>query len=246
MNLRDPAQIASLLQRAPYAAALEGAFPGALADPARAVDALGAALESFLTAPSMAPFSSKYDDFVRGTAALSQSEKKGLEVFQDPRRGGCAACHKVAKGPSTSARSMFTDYGYEAVGAPRNTRLQVRDEDRGLCERTDATNPSNGEEWCASFRTPSLRNVSLRKSFMHNGVFTRLRDVVKFYATRSSSPLRWYPSGASFDDTPARYRGLINIVSVPYNRRPGDAPALDDAEIDALVAFLGTLTDRGL
>jgi hypothetical protein len=33
-------------------------------------------------------------------------------------------------------------------------------------------------------------------------------------------------------------------VSLPYNRREGDAPAMDDADIDAIVAFLQTLTDE--
>jgi hypothetical protein len=54
----------------------------------------------------------------------------------------------------------------------------------------------------------------------------------------------WYPSGVPFDDTPAQYRRRVNVSTVPYNRRQGDAPAFDDAEIDAIVAFLGTLTDR--
>jgi cytochrome c peroxidase len=37
-------------------------------------------------------------------------------------------------------------------------------------------------------------------------------------------------------------RGKLN-VEVPFNRKPGDAPALSDREIDALLAFLLTLTD---
>ena len=43
---------------------------------------------------------------------------------------------------------------------------------------------------------------------------------------------------------PAKYRANVNVTSLPYNRAPGDKPALDDADIDAIVAFLGTLTDR--
>jgi cytochrome c peroxidase len=81
---------------------------------------------------------------------------------------------------------------------------------------------------------------------MHNGAFTNLRDVVLFYATRATNPERWYPSGVPFDDTPPPYRGLINVTAVPYDRHRGDAPALTGDEIDAIVAFLGTLTDRRL
>jgi cytochrome c peroxidase len=246
MNNRDPAQIADKLRRASYADAFSKEFPGALDDPEKSVGALGDALAAFLTSPAMAPFSSKYDDYVRGAASLSPKEDQGRKLFKDPKRGGCAKCHKFTDTSPEPQRSMFTDYGYDAVGAPRNTRLRVRDEDRGLCERTDTVNPSDGIHWCASFRTPSLRNVALRKGFMHNGAFTNLRDVVLFYATRATNPERWYPSGVPFDDTPPPYRGLINVTAVPYDRHRGDAPALTGDEIDAIVAFLGTLTDRRL
>jgi cytochrome c peroxidase len=79
---------------------------------------------------------------------------------------------------------------------------------------------------------------------MHNGGFSKLRDVVAFYATRSTNPDRWYPHGAKFDDMPDRYRDNVNVLSFPYNRREGDPPAMDDADIDAIVAFLQTLTDE--
>jgi len=42
---------------------------------------------------------------------------------------------------------------------------------------------------------------------------------------------------------PVRYRGQVNVNAIPYNRRAGDDPALTDADVDAIVAFLGTLTD---
>jgi cytochrome c peroxidase len=77
---------------------------------------------------------------------------------------------------------------------------------------------------------------------MHNGVFSKLRDVIAFYATRDTSPERWYKSGV-FDDIPTEYRDNVNVDKAPYNRRRGGSPALDDQEIDAIVAFLGTLTD---
>ena len=47
----------------------------------------------------------------------------------------------------------------------------------------------------------------------------------------------------AIDDLPQRYHGNVNTVEVPYNRHPGEAPALDDEEIDRVVDFLNTLTD---
>ncbi len=244
MNNRDVAAIAAKLRRAPYADAFRREFPGALDGDESAVAALGTALEAFLLAPSMAPFSSKFDDWLRGTAQLTPQEQRGFDLFKDRRRAGCVSCHSVSTTGPTPEASLFTDFGYDAVGVPRNRKVHAPDDDRGLCERTDTVAPTNEPQYCASFRTPSLRNVAVRKGFMHNGAFTSLRDVVRFYATRSTNPERWYPSGVPFDDTPAEYRGMINVTSVPYNRRRGDPPALADDEIDAIVAFLGTLTDR--
>ena len=41
----------------------------------------------------------------------------------------------------------------------------------------------------------------------------------------------------------AVYQKNVNREEVPYNRNPGEAPALSDAEIDDVIAFLGTLSD---
>jgi cytochrome c peroxidase len=248
MNNRAPAQIASKLRRARYAARFLKEFPEAARDDRQAVAALGIAVEEYLTSPQMAPFSSKYDDFAAGRATLSPAETRGLALFRDRKRANCVRCHTLSSRPPGVEPSLFTDFGYEVVGAPRNRHLPRgfrQAADRGLCERTDTNIPSNETQWCASFRTPSLRNVALRPSFMHNGAFTSLRDVIVFYATRASDPRRWYGQ-TPYDDTPAPYRGLIDVVSVPYNRKPGDPPAFTDAEIDDLVAFLQTLTDQRL
>jgi cytochrome c peroxidase len=247
MNNRDARQIAGKLRAGGYAADFQRALGASLDDPEAALAALGRALEAFLTSPAMAPFASKYDAYVRGRAVFTAEEELGLKLFSNPDKGNCSSCHLLTVTSPTPERSMFTDYGYDAVAVPRNRKLPVARHadafDLGLCERTDKHLPSSDEKWCASFRTPSLRNVALRPAFMHNGVFTNLRDVVAFYATRATDPFRWYKSRVKFDDVPAKWRGQVNVNSIPYNRRAGDTPALDDREIDAIVAFLRTLTD---
>ena len=45
-----------------------------------------------------------------------------------------------------------------------------------------------------------------------------------------------------FDDLPAQYLTNVN-TDPPFGGKPGGKPALSDAEIDDIVAFLGTLTD---
>jgi cytochrome c peroxidase len=76
---------------------------------------------------------------------------------------------------------------------------------------------------------------------------TRLRRAVRFYATRDVARATWYPRDArgrlqKLDDLPERYRGNVNM-DPPFGGKPGDRPALDEAEIADIVAFLGTLTD---
>ena len=46
-----------------------------------------------------------------------------------------------------------------------------------------------------------------------------------------------------FNDLPPEFRANVNTSEVPYNRSLGDAPALSDAEIDDVIAFLKTLSD---
>jgi len=83
----------------------------------------------------------------------------------------------------------------------------------------------------------------------HNGYFTTLRDVVRFYVTRDTNPELWYPTDAAgnvqkFNDLPTEYQGNVNTEEVPYDRKLGEQPRLTDDEIDAVVAFLNALTDR--
>jgi cytochrome c peroxidase len=253
MNNRDARAVAAKLRAAGYADDLRRLAGASVDDAQAATDALGRALEAFLLSPPMAPFSSKYDAYVRGRAVLTPDQARGLALFRNPDKGNCASCHRLTVTSSSPERSMLTDYGYDAVAVPRNRKLPAATPrgvtggpfDLGLCERPDNRTPSSDEKWCSSFRTPSLRNVAVRQAFMHNGAFTTLRDAVAFYATRATDPRRWYHAGPKFDDVPPRLRDNVNVNSIPYNRRQGDTPPLNDAEIDAIVAFLRTLTDEG-
>ncbi|MEP6506494.1 MAG: cytochrome-c peroxidase, partial [Betaproteobacteria bacterium] len=90
--------------------------------------------------------------------------------------------------------------------------------------------------------------VALRHSFFHNGRFHTLKDALTFYVQRDTNPEKFYPLKADgtvdkFDDLPPQYRKNVNQEEVPYNRHQGDQPALSDAEVDDVVAFLGTLSD---
>lgn len=196
------------------------------------------------------PFDSKYDAYLAGTVTLSDAEQRGLALFNDPTKGNCAACHPSSRGANGRA-PLFTDFSYDNLGVPRNQRLHAtRDtsyHDLGLCgpDRTDLVTRT---DLCGAFKVPTLRNVATRKVFFHNGAFTSLLDVVRFYATRDTNPERWYPVSLDgtvekFDDLPTAWHKNVNTTEVPYDRKPGTAPALSESEIADLVRFLETLTD---
>jgi cytochrome c peroxidase len=74
--------------------------------------------------------------------------------------------------------------------------------------------------------------------------------VIEFYVERDLKPERWYAKDAKghvqlYDDLPEQYRKNID-TEPPFGRKAGDKPALSNAEIDDLLAFLKTLTDADL
>jgi cytochrome c peroxidase len=242
--------VVAKLRRAPYAGTFRDVFGSdVLESVPTAFNAALLALEVFQQTPrDFYPYDSKYDAYLRGQTKLTAGETRGLALFNDPGKGNCAVCHPSAI--KEGAFPQFTDYGYIAVGVPRNRRIPMNSDpgffDLGLCgpERTDL---KEKEEYCGLFRTPSLRNVATRRVFFHNGAFNDLRQVVTFYVQRDTSPAKWYPRDADgrvrkFDDMPPRYRENVNREP-PLDRKSGEKPALSDAEISDVVSFLKTLTD---
>ncbi|WP_226383329.1 cytochrome-c peroxidase [Burkholderia mayonis] len=249
MNNASPAALLRKIDGTELAAALAERFgPAVRRDPERAVRALGDAMQAYLQSDEMAPFSSRFDAYVTKRAPLTPQELRGLALFKNPDKGNCMSCHTLSDTASRPERSLFTDFGYDAIAAPRNRALPANRDprrfDNGLCDTAAKLRWPEPTQWCGYLRTPGLRNVAIKASFMHNGVFDTLRDAVAFYNTRSTDPKRWYHGRDTFDDVPAAYRGNINVNSTPMNRRPGTPPAMTDADVDDLVAFLRTLTDE--
>jgi cytochrome c peroxidase len=218
------------------------------ADPKRATNAVLLSIEVFEQSPKdFYPYSSRYDAWLRRKGELTRREQRGLALFNDPHKGNCASCHP--SGIRSGAFPQFTDYGFQAVGVPRNRTIAANGDpsfyDMGLCgpQRTDL---SSHKEYCGAFRVPTLRNVARRHAFFHNGVFHRLDQVLEFYVERDTNPGRWYPKKDgqvdAFDDLPGAFRKNVNREP-PFGGKPGVAPALDRAEIGDLLAFLEALTD---
>jgi cytochrome c peroxidase len=246
------AEVVARLAQAAYAADFQRVFGAEIfSRPEDAFNRLTVALQQYqLEDRAFRPFDSKYDAFLAGRTTLASAELRGLALFNSPAKGNCAACHPSARGADGSP-PLFTDFSYDALGVPRNPELARNADpaffDLGLCAREGADLAAR-PDLCGAFKVPSLRNVALRGAYFHNGRFKDLRSVLRFYVLRDIEPERFYPRDPDgtvrkFDDLPAVWRGNVNTQEAPYNRRPGDSPALSDVEIDDVIAFINTLSD---
>ena len=257
MNNKDSASVVAKIAAGPYAKAMTDLYGKDVFKNANlAFTRVGEAIAAFESTTVFRSFSSRYDDFIAGRVKLSPTEANGMKVFMDPAKGNCASCHSMNPQSTKPTDNLFTDFAHYATGIPRNQAIPANANpsyfDLGLCgpnrarPALGANVPANVsvEKFCGTFKMPSLRNVGERQVFMHNGVFNNLRDVVSFYATRDSNPKRWYGPLGMPNDLPLAYQANIVRDRAPFNRPAGAGPALNEQEINDVVAFLKTLSDR--
>jgi cytochrome c peroxidase len=105
---------------------------------------------------------SPFDRWLAGdTRALSPAQWRGFQVFLDPARGNCAACHS---GPN------FTDNGFHNIGLRSGSKPDLgRFTVRAVVSMKGA------------FKTPSLRDIELTAPYFRDGSAATLRDVVEHY-----------------------------------------------------------------
>jgi len=252
MANRDGAALLARLKATPYANEFIAVFgQEALRSPDAGLADVYLALTRFQVEDrSFHTYDSKFDYYLAGRAQLSERELRGLKLFDDLKKGGCAACH-LDRPTKNRMAPAFTDYEFEALAPPRNRDLVANRNpaffDEGLCG--PARNDMAGQQqYCGLFKTPTLRNVATRQVFFHNGAIHTLEDAVRFYVERETRPGKWYPRQADgtvemYDDLPAAHRVNVDVGDAPFNRHRGDEPALNDREIEDVVAFLKTLTD---
>ena len=189
-------------------------------------------------------FDSRFDQSLAGGAALTAAEARGLAIFRDPARGNCASCHTA-----DGQQPVFTNFGYAALGVPRNHAGPKNADpaffDLGLCARNKAVDPEvkGVARYCGLFKTPTLRNITRSAPYFHNGAIASLPDAVRFHFTRDTEPARWYRKAdgsvdGAYNDLPAAYRANLSRGQ-PFAATwvPAEADMAD------LMAFLATLDD---
>lgn len=252
MANHSAAEVVGKLQHSAYAETFKKVFGAQVfSQTGQAFAHIGEALEAFQTEDaSFHPYTSKFDATMSGHADFTARELRGYALFNNPDKGNCAKCHLDSPGPG-GRPAQFADFSYIALGVPRNPEIPANHDpkyfDLGLCGpyRHDLAKEPN---FCGMFKSPTLRNVTTRSVFFHNGRFHRLEDVMHFYVERDTNPGKWYPKLANgkvdkFNDMRPRDRDNIDTADAPMDRKLGGKPALNEAEIRDVIAFLQTLND---
>lgn len=129
---------------------------------------------------------SPFDRYMKGNkSALSKNAIEGMEIFKG--KGGCIQCHN---GPN------FTDSDFHNIGLKRNPDfdkdefqkiLRFDAKRMGLKEwETINDDPGrylkthNMDDW-KKFKTPTLRNLTDTKPYMHDGRYATLDEVIQHY-----------------------------------------------------------------
>ena len=182
------------------------------------------AIAAFERSNEVNPFNSRFDCFLQDADQfpLSIQEQTGLNLFDGAAK--CSSCHTLDPEP-ISGKVLLTNFQYFNIGVPGNpanpaNRADANFVDLGLGGRLSES-AENGK-----FKTPTLRNIALTSPYMHNGVFDTLEEVVVFYNIddkKTASP------------TPEVNSNISSEVNFPGLNDP--------VEINAIVAFMKTLTD---
>jgi cytochrome c peroxidase len=203
-------------------------------------DAVTHAIAEFEKSRVFSRFTSKFDFYLAGQVNLTARESNGLALFTG--KANCAACHVANPSIATDGTPfppLFTDYSYDNIGVPRNTRIPGNPSPNlGLGGRPDIASRTTGSE-LGKHKVMSLRNIALTPPYGHNGVFMSLEQIVHFYNTRDV-----LTKVASDRDAGFGTKGWPSPeVTVNVNvDELGNLGLTAEEEAD-LVAFMHTLTD---
>lgn len=202
---------------------------------------LGKAIAAYESRVQYAP--GAFDRYVAATLAgdgegqtvLDSQAVRGLRLFVG--KGQCSTCHN---GP------LFTDQAFHNTGVPPRDASRpdpgraaaigqlIADPFNCLGAFSDARPEQCGElnflatgdpAQLGAFRTPSLRNVAMRAPYMHAGQFASLGEVIRHYI-----------------EAPKAALGRSELARPGERNLQRQAIELSAAEIDDLVAFLGSLS----
>lgn len=224
----SPASVVEKVKVSAYADLMPQVYGETVFDnTATAYQGIADAIAAFEQTTAFHPFDSQYDQYLAGKAKLSAPAAYGLQLFNDPAKGNCAACHPSTR-TADGTPPLFTDFSYANLGLPVNAAIPVGTDfdsmdvrDFGLGGRVNMPMSEQGK-----FKVPTLRNVALTAPYGHNGMFASLKEVVEFHNVRDVDTGRWQAPEVT-DNLDPRVGNL----------------GLTETEVDAIVVFLSSLTD---
>lgn len=241
MGVPDKASVVERLQENPaYVSAFKSLFgENVFDDTDAAYAAMTEAIAAFERTAEFSPFDSRYDRYLRGEVEFTKQEELGRTLFFSDQFTNCNQCHQLRPLPG-SAEETFTNYRFHNIGVPINKAVRAANgssenaADLGLLANSAVNEPSEA----GKFKVPTLRNVAVTGPYMHNGIFSDLRTAVLFYNRYNSKD----PAAQINPETDLEW-GETEFLKTISTTELTHGPALDDKRIDALVAFLKTLTD---
>ena len=201
-----------------YVELFEAAFPDeATVSPEEAVD--GAVIDSSTYVRAVAAF---VRELVGRDSRYDRFVRGEDDALSDVEKRGLELFFGEAKCATCHGGPMLSDFRFVVNGTPQigPGKELVPGDDLGRMEVTG--DPADRY----AFKVPSLRNAALTAPYMHDGVFATLEEVVRFY-DRGARP---------------RHPEVTDDMLPPVLREP---LGLSDRDVDALVAFMESLTDPG-
>ena len=163
---------------------------------------------------SLTSLNSRFDQHISSrNSVLTDIEIKGFNLFMGKAK--CGICHFMPLFNGT-VPPAFTFTESEVIGVPRDVDGSGIDADPGRYGIYKI------ENFRHAFKTPSVRNAELTAPYMHNGVYSTLKQVVEFYN-------RGGGKGLGFP---------VENQTLPF-----DSLRLSNAEQESIVAFMKSLTD---
>jgi cytochrome c peroxidase len=113
---------------------------------------------------------SPFDRFYYGhdSKAMAPGAQRGLIIFISPKKGNCAVCHSIGQD-----FSLLCDNKFHNLGIGADTRGNLNDEGRYKVTKNEVD--------MGAFKTPTLRNLSNRGPYMHDGSFPSVKDALGHY-----------------------------------------------------------------
>ena len=178
---------------------------------------------------------SLFDQYLRGSPALSPTQIKGLTLFYGT--ASCSTCH---------SGQFQTDHGFHPIGMPqigpgKAARFERHQKDEGRMRVTGASTDA------FAFRTPSLRNVVHTAPYGHSGAFASLPAILTHHANPKAS-LNTYDTRQAVLPK-MKIENDFTVMSDPEERAAiASANSLKTSVLSAddisnIIAFLETLTD---